>query len=180
MKAEKLKPDYFIRADGSVRIEFDLPPSDELAEILQGPVDVEIKKHREKRSLSANAYAWVLIDALADALRRPRTEVYREAVKDIGGVSEYVCIQNEAVPKMRKIWEGNGTGWQVEELDSKLKGCTTLRLVYGSSEYDTKQMSELIDHLIQDCEAVGIDHRTPAEIAEMLKVWEEAEHDRNR
>ena len=37
-------------------------------------------------------------------------------------------------------------------------------LYYGSSVYDTKQMSALIDHIVQDCKALGIETKTPAEI----------------
>ena len=33
--------------------------------------DVDIKEHREKRSLDANAYFWVLVDRLAEKLRIP-------------------------------------------------------------------------------------------------------------
>lgn len=176
MKLQKLKPDHFMWKADTLRVCIDIQPSDEVFDLLDGEVDIEIKKHRKKRSLSANGYAWVLIDRLSEALSKPTIEVYREAVKDIGGVSEFVCIRSEAVPMMTKLWQQNGLGWQVEELDSKLDGCTTLKLIYGSSQYNTRQMSLLIDHLKQDCEAIGIDTKTPEEIAEMLRLWDEKKH----
>ena len=50
----------------------------ELYDALKGAaVDVEIKKHRSRRSPDANAYAWVLIDKLACALGIGKAEVYR-------------------------------------------------------------------------------------------------------
>ena len=169
MKLTKLKPEAMVGFDGQLRILITAKPSEELNDILTGgEVDIDISPHREKRSLNANAYAWVLIDKLSEALNKPETEVYQEAVKDIGGVSEYVCIQSEAVSTMRRIWT-------VEELDSRIAGCTNLKMTYGSSVYDTRQMSALIDHLVQDCQAVGIDTRTPEQIAEMLREWDEAE-----
>lgn len=181
MKLRKLTPDASLGFDGQLRILIQTKPSEELQNILMsGDVDIDISPHREKRSLNANAYAWVLIDKLSEALSKPQSEVYREAVKDIGGVSEYVCVRSEAVRTMARIWQSKGLGWQVEELDSKLKGCTNLKLTYGSSVYDTKQMSSLIDHLVQDCKAVGIDTRTPEQIAEMLREWDEAEHNSDR
>ena len=175
MKITKPMHSILLHADGSLRVEIDAPPSEELSEILKGEIDVEFTRHREKRSINANAYAWVLIDRLSEALSKPTIEVYCEAVKDIGGVSEYVCIQSKAVPMMKRIWTSKGTGWQVEEMDSKLKGCTTLKLTYGSSVYNSKQMSLLIDHLVQDCEAVGIETKTPDEISELVRLWDEAD-----
>ena len=42
-------------------------------------------------------------------------------------------------------------------------------LYYGSSTYDTQQMSLLIDHIVQDAKALGIETMTPAEL-EALKI----------
>lgn len=174
MRLTNLKVNALVNFDRTLRVEINTSPSEELIEILKGEVDIDITPHKEKRSLSANGYAWVLIDKLAEKLNRSQSEVYREAIKDIGGVSEYVCIKKEASEKMQKIWTSKGLGWQCEELDSKIAGCVNLRLVYGSSVYDTKQMSSLIDHLVQDCEAVGISTLTPSEIANLISMWEEA------
>ena len=52
-------------------------------ELHETDVDVTVKKHREKRSLDANAYAWVLMDKLAEATGTPTSVVYRQAVKDV-------------------------------------------------------------------------------------------------
>lgn len=62
-------------------------------ELHETDVDVTVKKHREKRSLDANAYAWVLMDKLAEATGTPTSEVYRQAVKDVGGNTETVCVR---------------------------------------------------------------------------------------
>ena len=45
--------------------------------------DVEIKEHREKRSLDANAYFWVLVDRLAEKIRIPKTDIYRRYIREI-------------------------------------------------------------------------------------------------
>lgn len=125
----------------------------------------DFKQWRERRSLDANAYAWVLIDRLAARLNHTKTEIYREAIRGIGGVSETVCVRDKAVDSLIKGWEHNGAGWFAETLPSKIAGCTNVTLYYGSSVYDTKQMSALIDHIVQDCKAVGIETMTPQEIA---------------
>lgn len=143
-------------------------------ELHEGDVRVEIKKWRERRSLNANAYAWVLIDRLAEANNLPPKEVYRRAVRDIGGNSAIICLQNKAVEMFCKSWDGKGDGWQTETLDSKLDGCTNVKLYYGSSVYDTAQMSRLIDLLVQDCRACGIETKPQEEIDSLLARWDEA------
>lgn len=44
-------------------------------------------------------------------------------------------------------------------------------LYFGSSSYDTVQMSRLIDLLIEDCKAQGIETATPDEIARYKEEW---------
>ena len=135
-------------------------------------LSIEIDKYREKRSLDANAYFFVLADKLAAKLNTTKEEVYRNAIKEIGGVSEIVCVKNEAVDRLCKGWELKGLGWQTDTFPSKLEGCTNVILYYGSSTFDTAQMSRLISNIVQDCEAVGIDTRTPEEIAKMISLWD--------
>lgn len=125
---------------------------------------VEIKEYRQKRSLDANAYAWVLIDKIAAAVGLPKTEVYRNAIKELGGVSDTVCVMDAAVDALCNGWSHNGLGWVTETLPSKIKGCTNVILYYGSSTYDSKTMSRLIDGLIEDARNMGIETMTPQEL----------------
>ncbi len=134
-------------------------------------VDIQIKKFRKHRTLDANAYAWVLIDKLAAKLKMPKADVYRELIRNIGGVSQTVCVKSEAVESLRTGWARNGLGWFSEEFPSKLEGCTNVILYFGSSSYDTAQMSSLIDLLIEDCKAQGIETATPDEIARYKEGW---------
>lgn len=137
-----------------------------------GDVDLTIKRHRAKRSLDANGYAWALIDRIAEELRIPKEEVYRRAIRNIGGVSEVLCIQEKAVEKFRRAWERNGLGWQTETLPSKIPGCVNVVAYYGSSTYDTRQFSALLDSLIDDCHAIGVETKSPAEIQSLLEQFE--------
>lgn len=135
------------------------------------PVNVEIKKAANKRSRDANAFAWVLIDRIAEKMHLGKSDVYRSAIREIGGVSETVCVRDKAVDRLRSGWEKNGIGWQTETMPSKLPGCTNVVLYYGSSTYDTAQMSRLIDLLIQEAEQLGIP-TLKDEATELLGKWE--------
>lgn len=137
----------------------------------KGELTVTVKKYRKKRSLDANAYFWVLVDRLTEKTGNDRIAIYRNAIKDIGGVSETVCLKEDAANKLCEIWSRNGIGWQTDIMPSKLKGCKNVILYYGSSTYNTKQMSLLIDNIVQDCKAVGIETMTPAELQVVKDAW---------
>ena len=135
------------------------------------PGNYEIKRVRNRRSLDANAYCFVLLDKLSAALGVPKEELYQRYIKEIGGVSDILCVPNKAVEKFRAEWENKGIGWQTETIPVRTPNCTGVIVYYGSSVYDTKQMSRLIDSIVQDCEAIGIETRSEEEIKSLLEEW---------
>ena len=144
----------------------------EAAESLLGKkVTLKVGQYRKKRSLDANAYAWVLIGKIAEKTNLTTEEVYRSAIRGLGGNSDMVCIQNHAVETLRSGWSRNGIGWITDTMPSKLEGCTNVVLYYGSSTYDTEQMSRLINNIVQDCYALGIETKSKEEIDSLLGAW---------
>lgn len=133
----------------------------------------EVKEFREKRSLDANAYAWVLIGKLSEKLELSPEEIYRAAIRDVGNNYEVMPIRNDALERWKVIWQSNGLGWLCEEIGpSKLDGYTNVRSFYGSSAYDRAQMSRLINIIVQDCKTQGIETMTPAELARLTEAWQ--------
>lgn len=133
--------------------------------------EVIVKPRRKKRSLDANAYCWVLLDKLAEKLSTPKTEVYRQYIREIGGNCETVCVLEKAADKLIDGWSRNGVGWLADKIPSKLDGCVNVTLYYGSSTYDTAQMARFIDLIVQDCKAQGIETLTPCELDAMKERW---------
>ena len=132
-----------------------------------------IKVFRKKRSLDANAYAWVLIGKLADAMRIPPTIVYKNAIQNIGGNYEVIPIREQAADKFKEVWEKQGLGWPCVDMGpSKIQGYRNLRAYYGSSTYDTRQMSQLIEALIQDCKALDIETLSEERLSAMMEGWD--------
>lgn len=126
----------------------------------------EVIEHHEKRSLSANAYAWALINKIADALRKSKEEVYLQMLKDYGQ-SEFVSVLSSIdVKGYFKYYEEYGKG-HVEGREF-----THYKVYKGSSEFDTKEMAILIDGIVQEAKALDIETRTPAEIDEMIRLME--------
>lgn len=134
--------------------------------------DLEIKEHRKMRSLDANAYAWVLIGKIAYVLKMPPNLVYIHAIRDVGGNYEIIPIKEEAAERFREIWKGKGIGWLCDDMgSSKIDGYRNLRCYYGSSAYDTRQMSQLIDNLVQDCKVLDIETLPPDKLGAMMEGW---------
>lgn len=145
-----------------------------LKESLQGldgsqMLDIKVTTHHAKRSLDANAYAWVLIGRISETTGIKKDEVYRDAIKQIGGNYETVSVSQRAADILCRIWEKNGLGWVTERFKSQIEGHVNLNLYYGSSVYDTKQMGRLIDSLVEDARALGIETRTDREISLLLE-----------
>lgn len=159
------------------RISFAIP-SDQLTaaklladELREGEISLECKKWRQRRSLDANAYMWTLVDKIAQKTRQKPVDVYRHAIKEIPGNSTLVCVQNKAKDVLQQQWQAKGLGWQTEELPSKIDGCTNIVLYYGSSVYNTTQMSLLIDSICEDARDLGIETLTPYELEGMKNAW---------
>ena len=131
---------------------------------------VEIKEHKNARSLDANAYMWVLLTKLQGVLEIPKEEIYREYIHRIGS-SEIIPIKNEAVKRFCDAWHKNGLGWITETTKSKLNGFTNVIAYYGSSSYDTSEMARLINEVVKDCKEQNIETRSDEEINSLLKQW---------
>lgn len=137
----------------------------------ENKLNIELKKYSKKRSLDANAYAWVLLGELQETLNIPKEDIYKDLIKNIGSY-EVIPIKNEAVEKFRNAWSKNGIGWITETTKSKLEGFTNVLAYYGSSVYTTKEMSRLIDLIIEECKQFNIETKPKAELDSLLKEWD--------
>ena len=142
---------------------------DEMKEV---PVKVEIKKASRHRSLSANNYAWVLIDKLAEKTGIPASEVYRQAIREIGGISDFYGMKEQAYEAFCELWTKGHLGRQVEIIPGSSKpGWINVRAWKGSSDFDSAQMARLIDSLIQEAESQGIPTVPDKEVERMKQQW---------
>lgn len=133
--------------------------------------DAEIKQHREKRSLDANAFYWKLCGDLARAVGEKPEDIYLRHIKDIGNYS-VLCVQRGALDEFKRKWTSGHLGRFIETKRSKIPGCVTVLAYYGSSDFDRAQMSRLIDNIIQDCEAVGVETLPPDKVALLKEDWD--------
>jgi hypothetical protein len=136
--------------------------------------ELSIGKVKAKRSNDANAYYWTLINKLSAKINVPPKTIYRQHIQDVGGNYEIVPIRDDAVETWQRNWERNHLGRICESVgESKLRGYTNMICFFSSSEYDTRQMSRLINLCINDCKEQGIETMTPNELALMMQHYKE-------
>lgn len=135
---------------------------------------VKIDKIRNKRSLDANSYMWVLCDKIAKALCKDGTivtkeDVYKDSITQIGSFEPFI-VQEKSFDKFKRIWEKQGLGFIVQEVSKKDK-CVRVNCYYGSSTYDTKEMSLLIELLVELAKSLDIETKSEKEIESLLNSW---------
>ena len=139
--------------------------------------DAEIKLHRERRSLDANAYFWELAGKLAAKLRISPDEVYRQYIPDVADNYVIQPVREDMIERWDKIWCNGHLGRMTDDLGPcrRTPGYHNIRCYLGSSDYDSCQMSRLIDLIVDDCKAQGIETKTPEEIAQMEAEYAQAD-----
>lgn len=161
------KPELSMTLDGAVKVTLTAPKVklSALNGLADKKYDVVIKEKSAHRSLDANAYAWLLITAIADVLNADKEEIYLAELKKYGQ-SEVVSVKSQInVGGFFKYFEECGRG--------KVNGTefTHYKVYKGSSEFDTREMSVFIKGVVADAQELGIDTRTPDEIANMTSLW---------
>lgn len=132
----------------------------------------EIKKVDCKRSLTANAYLWVLCDKIAAASGQTKIDVYRDAVKAVGIYKQFHMVSQSEASTLKTVWGMAGIGWIVEQQDYSQDGDhLELNCYYGTSVYNTKQMARVIDYVIDNAKNMGIETMPPAQLNALLGEW---------
>ena len=172
MLASNLELSYSF--DGKCKVTVTLtgkPPQDlqDLRGIVE-PLEVSIKKYRKKRSLDANSYFWLLVGKIADIMKTNKDDLYIEMLKRYGQrEAQLISVVANAVGIIYRATNNHCT----EIGESKLNGKTFkhLAILIGSSEYDTKDMSTLVDGVVSESKELGIETMTPVELKRMMDMY---------
>lgn len=126
---------------------------------------LSVKKWKEKRSLDANAYYWVINSKMAQQLGTTPEELHelllqRYGLLDSDG-SGHISITVKAKVDMKRI-DGH---WKLYKMshDGKWKSYMRIR---GTSEYDTAEMAYFLERVIEEAKEMGIQTESPNKIAE--------------
>lgn len=128
-------------------------------------LSIEIKPYREKRSLDANAYCWVLIGEIANVLRASKDEIYIDMLRKYG---QQLIVKIKNQDKDR--FERSQKYWEVHETLTEEKA-QYYRVFVGSSDYDSQEMSILIDGIISEAKQLGIQVLNSREASLLKEEW---------
>lgn len=129
---------------------------------------IDVDKYRNKRSLNANKYFWKLCDMIARALGSDKDTVYILQLKKYGVWTD-IDIVRDAIPMLI-----SKTSFRyVEELEDgyEPEDMATVRCYWGSSHYDTAEMSHLINGTVQDAHELGISTLSDEEVKRLIQEW---------
>lgn len=127
-------------------------------------------KYKQKRSLDANAYAWVLMTKIANHpdISSSKEDVYEQMLQKYGTLYEdedgYITITVKKSVDMSKV-DGH---WKYIKDNGKF---SSYLMIKGSSEYDTAEMSHFIDRIVEEAKELGIETATPDELERMKQEW---------
>ncbi len=134
---------------------------------IQIGLDEEIEVKRKKRSKNSNSYFWKLLQELCFELNLDVIQEYRKRVKELG-IFQTFELDTKNLATFEFLWNKNGIGWFTEKVEENEEKAI-INAYYGSSSYNSKQMSKLIDNLVQDCRSVGIQTLEDIEIEELIR-----------
>lgn len=154
--------------DGKLKITFSVVEKEKALREVEEIKDVEklditAEKHRSKRSLDANAYFWVLCDKMAKRLGSDKWTIYLLQLSKYG-----VFADLRATAQALEILKDK---FRYTEILSADDDSYIVRCYFGSSTYNTKEMSDLIHGTVSDAESLGIDTITPEKLERMLAIW---------
>lgn len=144
---------------------------------LQGKdLDLDLKPHREKRSLDANAYYYVLLSKMAEKLQTSVNELHNMTLSRYGYPEIYenalvtMALRADIDPNRLEGIHLKSTG----HITTNSKGTDFMNYIVmrGSHTFNTLEMSHLIDGVISEAKELGIDTITPAEKERMMALWE--------
>lgn len=150
-----------------VTFEADEDISGQLDAIADKLLSITAKIFRNRRSKDANAYAWVLMQKIAEALHTDKWSVYLDMLERYG-VFTHVIVHPYVVDRVIGEWRA------VKNLGKvTVAGQTGIQLqcYFGSSTYDTKEMSVFINGIVSECHEMGIETATPEELERMKREW---------
>lgn len=134
---------------------------------IQIGLNEEIEVKRKKRSKNSNSYFWELLQKLCFEMNVDLIEEYRKRVKELG-ICQTFELDNKNLATFEHLWTANGIAWFTEKVEQGANK-TIINAYYGSSSYNSKQFSKLLDNLVQDCREVGIQTLDDLEINELIR-----------
>ena len=133
-------------------------------------LDIKAVKHREKRSLDANGLLWVCLGKIAESFSPPadKWDIYLQMLKRYGKYT-YICVKPNVVDAVKSQWRECEV---IGNVNINGKEAVQMLCYFGSSTYDTKEFSVLLDGVISEMKEMGLETPTSEEMKRTLELWQ--------
>lgn len=139
----------------------------------------EVKEHREKRSLSQNAYFHVLVAQIAKVVGSSNTEVKNALIAEYGVYDADMghVIVKDSVPyqKLEHLHLKPSTKTQVMANGELYRVYYVMR---GTHTYNTAEMTRILDAAVEEAKQLGIETLPPEELMRMKQRAERAQENK--
>ena len=143
-------------------------------------VEIEVKRRSEKRSLDANAYYWVIVTKISEKLNVSKPYLHNLMLRRYGQIAllddkaVYVVIPDTEKAELQTLEAETYHLKPTSQVKCGRDGMTyrTYMMLRGSSDYNTAEMSILIDGAVSEAKELGIETLPPDKIKEMMAAYE--------
>ena len=159
--------------DGNIIVSFRVYDEKRFMSLVDGIKDVptleiEADKPKAKRSLNANGLLWKCLGDIANAIHADKWTVYLEMLKRYGKYT-YICVKPSVVDAVKAQWRECE---EIGEIDVNGQKAVQLLCYFGSSTYNTKEFSHLLDGVVSEMEEIGLEKPMSSEMRRALELWE--------
>lgn len=131
-------------------------------------LSIRAVKFRAKRSLDANALLWLCLGRIADALRADKWDIYLQMLKRYGKYT-YICVKPNVVDAVKAQWRECE---EIGEVDINGRKAVQMLCYFGSSTYDAKEFSRLLDGVISEMQEMKLETPASEDMRRALEQWE--------
>ena len=131
-------------------------------------LNIKATRFRQKRSLDANALLWVCLGKIAEALNTDKWQVYLQMLKRYGKFT-YICVKPSVVEAVQRQWRECEV---IGEVNINGQKAVQVLCYFGSSTYNTKEFTVLLDGVISEMKEMGLETPTSQDMQRSLEQWE--------
>lgn len=147
----------------------ELPTAEVQALQQEGKLNIDVKKYRKRRSLNANGLLWLCIGQIASELKANKWDVYLQMLKRYGKYT-YICVKPSVVEAVKMQWRECE---EIGEIDINGQKSVQMLCYFGSSTYNTKEFSVLLDGVISEMKEMELRTPSQTEIERIMEQYEQ-------
>lgn len=135
-------------------------------------LDISFSRHRNRRSIDANAFLWACLGEIARAINSDTWSIYLYMLERYGKFT-HILVKPEAVEQVRRVWRET-------KIVGEKDGMIQMLCFFGSSTYNTKEFSQLLDGVISEMKEMHLETPPDEEMKQLLEGMRERDQRREQ